>query len=293
MNQVMSVQIQLTTKCNERCVFCRKYTWKFKELDFLNLVDALAKYENAYLQFSGGDPLCYSDLKTLNLLLKGRKYKVFTNMAFELNDEQREFLDNADDISVSFDGITKETYNKQRRPIDEDAFDHMIQNVIHYKDKVRLCTVITDAILDEIPKIVEFGSKYEIKTRFYPLHTNMDGKAEEERIIKTTKKLIGADIYDSNVLEALTSMVIKKEQTPIKECVVPKYHRVIDEWGREYTCCYAINDNGTDINGRYAFSKVMDKYKEYTGGIQEYCSRCTRYRRSNEILLKLESLRYM
>ena len=28
---IRSVQFQLTTTCNERCIFCRKYTWPKKQ----------------------------------------------------------------------------------------------------------------------------------------------------------------------------------------------------------------------------------------------------------------------
>lgn len=70
MSEIKSVQVQLTTKCNERCFMCRKYTWESKEIDINTLIRKITKYYDSTFTFSGGDPLNYSELHTLNQVLE-------------------------------------------------------------------------------------------------------------------------------------------------------------------------------------------------------------------------------
>ena len=48
---IRSVQFQLTTTCNERCIFCRKYTWPKKQIPIEVVAEKLKQYPNAALQF--------------------------------------------------------------------------------------------------------------------------------------------------------------------------------------------------------------------------------------------------
>ena len=91
-----SIQIQLTTDCNERCFMCRKYTWDRKEILITSLIEKINKYKDCTFTFSGGDPLSYSHLKELNDILSRNNivYQIFTNMNYELTEDRKIFLDN-------------------------------------------------------------------------------------------------------------------------------------------------------------------------------------------------------
>lgn len=287
----MDIQVQLTTQCNERCIFCRKYTWKHRSMSPAILLKVLKKYDPdivAY-QFSGGDPLMYEHLDLLKEFMCGKNYKVYTNMAFDLNSTQREFLNNASSISVSFDGFSTYIYNKIRNPLDKEAHSKVLRNVLEYKDKVVLCTVLTEDVLPDVNQILNFGFENHIKTRFYPLHTNMEHEADKESLKKVLENVDKTRLYDTNILN-----ILDDQKVCSFPCYIRNNHRVIDELGREYSCCYAINDNGSDIDGMYAIDNVNEDFALLDiNKVYPYCSRCTRYSRNNEIIKQVSKIKFL
>lgn len=295
-SKIKSVQVQLTTECNERCIFCRKYTWPKKHMELSTLYKVMDKYKGCTFQFSGGEPLMYDHLPDLVNLLEKRKesYKVYTNMTLKLNDEQYRFLYGSEQISVSLDGISKDRYNKIRRPLDkEHAFDNMIRNMNEFMKKVKACVVVNHENITEIPYIVEALEKNGIQGRFYPLHTNMENAITSKDLIWLEYKLTALHLMDSyytNIEQIFEPGYFDTVHNFIP-CHVRNYHRVIDEYGREYTCCYAINDNGMDINGKYKLDNPEEELCEFKKF--EYCDRCTRYKRANSDSEYLEKERFL
>ncbi len=281
-----SVQIQLTTLCNERCVFCRKYEWPRKHIDPYVLEEKIKKYQDATFQFSGGEPLMYKHLDFLNYLINKYNliYKVYSNMTLKLNKQQEIFLNSTSEISVSLDGINPNTYNKIRRPQNTSAFTNLIANIINYSNKSKACMVVTSENYKEIKDVVLFGLAHGIKCRFYNLHTNLELALTKEQIQEVGLIIKYCLNEYPQVDTNLRSFAIDilKEKNKLIPCNVKNNHRVIDEDGREYTCCYAINDNGEDINGKYQIENLPD-YSQLLPEVQyEYCSRCTRYKFANK-----------
>lgn len=289
-----SVQIQLTTECNERCVFCRKYLWDFKEIPLGVLREKIEKYKSSLttFQFSGGEPLMYTFLKELNTILRKYSipYKVYTNLSIPLGDEQRKFLENAEEISVSVDAVSKKLYNKIRMPLNrEDAFCNLFRNInkIKYTDKkkLKLCTVINKLNVKEIPYMVKMAEEARYKHRFYPLHTNMENAISSFDLEWLEWELSRCGLMESkytNIGDVFEPGYFSV-QRDFNGCRVRNYHRVIDETGMEYPCCYAINDNGGDWNGRYKIPEewveqgaILFEHKEY-----DFCHKCSRYIKAN------------
>ena len=139
---IRSVQFQLTTTCNERCVFCRKYTWPKKQIPIEVVAEKLKQYPNAALQFSGGEPTMYDHLVELMELIKGRPYKVYTNGVIDDSgcgiEAKRKFLDGAKEIAISFDAMSRGTYNEVRRPLDDFAFYTVCRTIAQYSHKAKL-----------------------------------------------------------------------------------------------------------------------------------------------------------
>lgn len=279
---IKSVQFQLTTTCNERCIFCRKYTWPKAEIPIEVIREKMQKYPNAYYQFSGGEPSMYSNLAKLNKLLFGKTYKVYTNGVFsKANKEVKKFFDNATEIAISFDAWNPDVYNEVRRPRSPIAFSIVKSNAVEYASKVKLSMVVTSENIGEIPDIIKFADKYKIKTRFYPIHTNSDGLiASREQIDELRKVLYDID-YDSSLtnVENTFKTDFYKQEHEFIPCKARNYSRLIDEQGNEYFCCYAINDNGEDICGLNAIPALNISWNESVEF--NYCKRCTRYRKFN------------
>lgn len=43
----------------------------------------------------------------------------------------------------------------------------------------------------------------------------------------------------------------------LRSVTLKKYHRLIDEYGYEYPCCRAINDNGYDIHQMHKVENLV------------------------------------
>lgn len=308
--KIKSVQIQLTTDCNECCVFCRKYTWDKREIPLNVLRGKINKYKSSMttFQFSGGEPLLYTFLKDLNniLIRYSIPYKVHTSLSLPLDDERKKFFDTAEEISVGIDAVSKNLYNRIRLPVDRiDAFCHVIRNInkIKYtnKKKLKLCTVVNKLNVKEIPYMVQMAEEGRIQHRFYPLHTNMEESITAFDLEWLEWEVTRLGLMESeftNIAEIFEPGYFDTMRTFTK-CRVRNNHRVIDEQGREYTCVYAVNECGKDWNGRYGLygeflempdkGAVLDEYGPY-----DFCRKCSRYRKANECSEEeFKELRYL
>lgn len=274
---MQSVQIQLTTKCNERCFMCRKYTWKKKEIPCEVLFEKINKYKEANFTFSGGDPLEYSELKALTeLLIKNNiRYQVFTNMNYNLTPTMEEFLQNAEYIQVSLDGSTEEMYNYVRRPI-ENGLMYVIHNIERFKSKVKAnCTVSNRNYLD-VPNIYNLAKQLGVPIRFFPVHTHDDAMITSEMYKRLEYKVLGEEPPEE--IQKLCKLMLEG-RPEFSSCWVKREHRVIDESGKEYPCCRAINDNGEDWGGKYSIDNLEGIENENI--LYPFCKGCDRYIKFN------------
>lgn len=266
-----SIQIQLTSKCNQRCFMCRKYTWKSREINYNVLIDKIRKYKDCTFTFSGGDPLEYSKLKKLTdyLIKNNISYQVFTNMNYELNDDQRYFLDNAKIIQVSLDGLTLATYVSVRRPL-KCQMQIIHNNIEEYKNKIKINVTVSNRNYFEVRQLYEL---YKGKIRFFPVHTDESAKLEPWMLQHIKLQFLGELPEELKLLE-------RPREEYKGKCYVKNEHRIIDELGREYPCCRAINDNGEDWDGQYCISNLKEIENENV--LYDFCSQCDRYRKFNE-----------
>ena len=277
---MQSVQIQLTTKCNERCFMCRKYTWPHKEIPITILIDRLNKYHEANFTFSGGDPLEYSELRKLTevLVSMGIKYQVFTNMNYHLSPDMIKFLDNAEYIQVSLDGSCPEFYEYVRRPV-VNGFNIVAENIKRYREKVKAnCTVSIRNFFD-VPEIYLLAkNELRVPIRFFPVHTHDSAGIDKEAFNAMVDK---CRILGEQLPKEIISLcnIYLNGRPKFNSCWVKTEHRLIDEMGREYPCCRAINDNGEDWDGKYSVEKLCDLNDE--SKLYPFCAGCDRYVKFN------------
>ena len=281
-----SVQIQLTTKCNERCFMCRKYTWPVKELDFEILKEKLIKYKDCTITFSGGDPLAYSRLADLNNILKQYDivYQVFTNMNYALDDEQEYFLSMASVIQVSFDGSSASTYQSVRR-CKENGFDYVCRNIMRYSYKIKInCTVSNRNYFDvrnifiRSKRLLGINEQDTPAIRFFPVHTDENALLQPWMYKHIQMQFEEMQERLPNSVRFLLNK--KQEESFCGACYVKLEHRIVDEFGREFPCCRAINDNGEDWDGKYCVENLdgMDN----PNVLYDFCKGCDRYVKFNK-----------
>ena len=293
-SEIRSVQVQLTSDCNQNCIMCRKYTWPSKSIDINVLENKLGKYKDATFSFSGGDPLSYNNLNRLNRMLLNEDiiYQVFTNMNYDISGhdyesiERKIFLSNAKYIQVSLDGSTFETYDSIRKlkgkTVEEKKklYESILENIESFSYKVKLNVVISNKNYEQIDSLAMYAHKIGCKIRFYKVHTQTElliNNVEDALImtdITTLKNTYPAAYANTNL-----DMWDKSEAKP-NYCKVKLHHRLISEEGIEFPCCNAINDNGTFIDDKYSINHLEDFSN--TTKLYDFCSTCDRYVRFNK-----------
>lgn len=276
---MQSVQIQLTTKCNERCFMCRKYTWEKKEIPYEVLFEKINKYKEANFTFSGGDPLEYSELEALTeLLVKNNiRYQVFTNMNYDLTPAMEGFLQNAECIQVSLDGSTEDAYNFVRRPV-ENGLMHVIRNIKRFSLKVKANCTVSNRNYFDVVNIYNLAKQLDVPIRFFPVHTHDNAALNMKMYEKMIEncKVLGEKLPKE--IQDLCS-IMRLGRPPFYSCWVKTEHRLIDESGREYPCCRAINDNGEDWDGKYSVENLESIDDESV--LYPFCKGCDRYVKFN------------
>lgn len=284
-----SVQIQLTTKCNERCFMCRKYTWKHKEISLRTLENKIEKYKNATFTFSGGDALAFTHIKELNKIIEkyNISYQVFTNLTYALDSEMMKFLKKADYVQVSCDGSCKSIYDHVRRPVDEDAFDVLMYNINNnldwMHDKLKINVTVSNRNYDDVEDIAKMFIKKSIMCRFFPVHTDKDAMLNDamfQAIENQIKRCIEFDEFAVEKYTNLKTFEFREKEKYTGPCYVKLHHRIIDENGDEYTCCRAINDNGEDWESMFTIDKIANV--KNVNVLYPYCDGCDRYRKFNQ-----------
>lgn len=273
-----SIQVQLTTECNERCFMCRKYTWKKREIDIDVLKEKIEKYKECTFTFSGGDPLSYRKIKELNDILEKNKikYQIFTNMNYVLSSEQKRFIENAQTVQVSLDGSNEKVYNRVRR-CRENGFKTVIYNLGYYKDKVKVNCTVSNRNYFDVKNIYNFCKMVGLTVRFFPVHTDESAKLEKWMIEDILKNFE----MNGEIPEEIKVFKNISEREAFKgKCFVKKEHRLIDENGVEYPCCRAINDNGLEWGEKNSIENL--EHLDDENVIYDFCSGCDRYRKFNE-----------
>jgi len=120
-----TVSIELTHKCNLRCVHCcvdADNTQKTKDLsteEMKNLLYKCAVWNPKSIMLSGGEPLLRKDFKELLLYLRGiyqGRIIVSTNGTLLSTEYAKLLAEHTDQVDISLDGVDEETTSRVRGP---------------------------------------------------------------------------------------------------------------------------------------------------------------------------------
>ncbi len=144
------VQPEITNACNANCLMCpqSEMTRKVGEMDFAlyrKIIDECSENKGrvkTILPFLNGEPLLNRRLKEHISYAKEKNRKaevsIFTNAS--LLDEKRalELLDSGlDKIHISFDGCTKETYERVRQNLNFDVVNRNVLGFFRLRSKLK------------------------------------------------------------------------------------------------------------------------------------------------------------
>lgn len=289
-----AVEIEITNRCNKKCLICEHTYWKepnrdLKFEEFKTIIGQFPKLK--WVNLTGeGDAFLNKDYLKMIAYLKKRDIPVFLVDSFDLINEKiaRELIKmGVDGIWVSWDGATKETYEKIKAGCNFERGLNNIKKLIELKREMKspipeLCFryVVTTLNVHEMPQFIELvhslGAKNllgdgsciefagllvfdEVKALFVP-------EIPEEILHATTKKAKELGVH-------VTFSHASKSKLPPLECCAAWTEPYIMMGGYIMPCCAVLQNNDRDFLRKHSFGNILEKpFKEiwYSGRYKKF-----------------------
>jgi MoaA/NifB/PqqE/SkfB family radical SAM enzyme len=228
----LNAQIELTCKCNAKCVFCSMWTKEFlRELDpdmttkeVRHVIDGLAKLGVFVITFTGGEPTLRKDLPELidYAASKGIMPAMVTNGYFLEDMIKSGKLNNVEWIMVSIDWPDAEHHDKYRGIKVFDRAMAGIRAAVLERKQVLISTVITNENIHHMETMVKIARKLDCMIELLPVEDiireqegsvhvvdNIDGMipdlheyAEEIRRLEKIYPNLVTDVVTASIIEA-------------------------------------------------------------------------------------------
>jgi pyrroloquinoline quinone biosynthesis protein E len=266
-----SIQIECTTRCNLKCTFCELSYWTEKPADLTldniqRMVEHLPKLKRVDLT-GIGESLMNRDFFAVVTFLKSRGLYVTLNDNFTLMTEktaERIVELGVDQIFLSLDGATKETYEQIRVGAN---FDKVIANARRLQQtkrqlgkkrpEVKINTVVCSINYHELPAIVELAHEMGIgMVQFVNAIT-----FEETVNVATTavqpevQAMIQATLARAHQLGVLVKVELF-DKRPVQQCDFPWKRNFVTYDGHVHPCCYTTQTGDRRAQNRRSFGNL-------------------------------------
>ncbi|MFC1948179.1 radical SAM protein [Chloroflexota bacterium] len=192
--------IEITPKCNLRCVHCYISQVNFGESiltyeEWCKIFDEIAEENCLWLLITGGEPLLRPDFIDIYTYMKKRGFLIslFTNgtlITEEIADYFYEWRPKM--VEISLYGATKQTYEKVTGV--PGSFNRCIEGInllLERKIPLHLKTVAITANIEEIKSIKEYADDLGVPFRFDPhILPRLDHGVEPTRFRLTPKQVV-------------------------------------------------------------------------------------------------------
>jgi MoaA/NifB/PqqE/SkfB family radical SAM enzyme len=261
-----SIQIECTTRCNLKCTFCELSYWTEKPADLTfsdieRMVAHLPKLKR--IDLTGiGESLMNREFFKIVEFLKSRRIYVTLNDNFTLMNPTaaRRIVElGVDQIFLSLDGATKETYEQLRMGANFDKVIANARRLIQIKrelgkkqPEVKMNTVVCSTNYQELPAIVELAHDIGIgMVQFVNVITfDSTTKLDTTGIRRAVRAKFDAALLRARQLGMLVKVELF-EKLPVQECDFPWKRNFVTYDGYVHPCCYTTQTgNRTDHNRR-------------------------------------------
>lgn len=249
----------ITERCNLRCSYCfGKYYSEKGELSYRQIKKIFSQFYDLgvrRLGISGGEPLLHKDIDKVIKMAVDLGFEVGLNSNGILVPYHLKALRLLNNLSISLDGTSEKVHDKYRG---KGAFKKAIAGIeaaTKVGIPVHLCCTLTDANLNEWPKILDLAKKYRALVQINPLYPRIRGdgglklaRVWEEKIKKMLldiiqKKKNGSPIfYSENTYRLMSNWPdYKNDISPQKEkghstCLAGKKLLALDSRGNLFPC---------------------------------------------------------
>ena len=228
---LLTVALELTPRCNNRCPHCYinqaedDELVKSQELSFdqlTGLIDQACELGALWVQLTGGEPLLRDDFEEIFTYCKkkGMLISLFTNGTLLT----RRHIDlfqkyRPRDIEITVYGVSKLTYGKVTGRA--DLFEKSIEGIMQIKEAglpLNLKTTVTKANVDQFQEIADFCRQHSNRLfRFDPfLLLRVDRDIERNRQI-LSQRLSNRQIIELEKSDPDRSLMMEKKCRELKE----------------------------------------------------------------------------
>jgi radical SAM protein with 4Fe4S-binding SPASM domain len=268
-----SIQIECTTRCNLKCTFCELSYWTEKAADLKlaniqKMVEHLPKVKRVDLT-GIGESLMNRDFFAIVKFLKSRGMYVTFNDNFTLMTEkaaQRIVELGVDQIFLSLDGATKETYEQIRVGANFDKVIANARRLLQMKremgkkqPEVKINTVVCSINYHELPAIVELAHDMGIGMVQF---VNAITFESTENIATTSVQLEAEAIFQQTLERARQLGVLVKlelfDKLPVQQCDFPWKRNFVTYDGYVHPCCYTTQTGDRRAQNRRSFGNLSE-----------------------------------
>lgn len=215
----MLVNLEITKRCNLRCVHCdiRKMpetypdiiNKEFSTLEIKGIVDSLKSLGTKYISISGGEPFLRKDIFEVIEYIKSKDLglHISSNGALITEDAANRINDlGLNAISISLDAVTPKLHDDIRGV--KGAFNMAVTaigNLVNCEDKhiqVGISPIITDLNLYELPELVDFAYDLGVDAiRYQPWHKSLGHDETEDMFVIKDERLKDLDNVVEQIIE--------------------------------------------------------------------------------------------
>jgi MoaA/NifB/PqqE/SkfB family radical SAM enzyme len=137
------IEIEITSRCNKRCIFCEHTSWNEpnKDLEFYQFQRLVDQFDLKWVNLTGeGDAFLNNSYLRMIKYLKSRNTSVYLVDSFDLITKDVAMVlveSGVDGIYISMDGATKETYESIKVGCNYDRVITNIQNLLEIKKELK------------------------------------------------------------------------------------------------------------------------------------------------------------
>ena len=302
-----SIQIECTTRCNLRCTFCERTYWTEKPADLKfddvqKMVSHLPKLKRVDLTGIGESLINPYFFKIVEFL-KSRGIYVTLNDNFTLLSEKaaRRIVElEVDQIFLSLDGATKETFEHIRVGADFDKVIFNTRQLMQIKRKmatkkpeVKINTVVCSTNYQEVPALVNLAHDMGIgMVQFVNVITFQN---TENLNIKHINHKLQLKISQALNRARQLGVVVKVElfdKLPVQQCDFPWKRNFVTYDGYVHPCCFTTQSGDRLAHNRLSFGNLVEhsfeeiwqgkmyskfRKKMQQGILPKACERCPKY----------------
>jgi len=300
------LDIEPVSRCNFRCIMCQLSGWengqRSEDLninDFIDFIDS--QYGLTEIKLQGiGEPLLHPNFFEMVKYAVEKNIWVRTTINGSLleNENYKKLIDSGiNDIQISFDGATKDIFEKIRKQSD---FENIVRNVTFLnkyanklnKNVTNMWVLLQQFNKHQIIEFVEIAKKMEFRKLTFSIGMGFWGQKKWEN---ANNKKVAKDILTRDVKEQLLELKLKNNiditlwdlqdkfstDSIDKLCPWPFNRVFIGSDMQISPCCMIANPDivnlgdGKNLNISWNDKKLIDfRMKHLSGEIPSYCKNC-------------------